>query len=517
MRSFVCTVVAYYRLLLRLLLNLGGDGAYLYGGDELGVWALLVLMRNMPPMPEAKAKCPSQVFRRLDMGACRCVRAKLLLYNALVWMSPFIGLVATGAFAMFRRCTFQKSYWMLLFRPDLVAFAMTQRWTKHFGDYWGADRQFSRVDLHRAYSLIIRSAYHVVDVNECPDQGRLEDKAFFQEAGARLGVPVVRQIPHRALPSVPDEDYPLFAKPATLQWGEGVLEIAHRGDDGYVKALADPECIVQRRLANRRDMQPMFPPRAPLCTARITTFRTKQGVKILEAWLRVGASDALADQFENGGATFAVYAESGVVWHGSTAAAMAEGSPELEPSLGRAPGASRDIAGHALPLWSDAVAMVKTAHETLAPNAFSVGWDVVLGEEHVRVLEGNLASMVALHVGMRCVRACVCCDQSTTEAQSFRSVPFLSPNTDVTFAPTPKPNCSLALQVWHHGSRMAGLAAVLACALRVAMGKAGGLCGIARCEEAKAAGRSNKPAASDSRHGKREGSPERAHGFWGWA
>ena len=87
MRSFVCTVVAYYRLLLRLLLNLGGDGAYLYGGDELGVWALLVLMRNMPPMPEAKANCPSQVFRRLDMGACRCVRAKLLLYNALVWMT----------------------------------------------------------------------------------------------------------------------------------------------------------------------------------------------------------------------------------------------------------------------------------------------------------------------------------------------------------------------------------------------------------------------------------------------
>ena len=68
---------------------------------------------------------------------------------------------------------------------------------------------------------------------------------------------------------------------------------------------------------------------------------------------------------------------------------------------GRAPGAERGITGHKLPHWSECLRTVKEAHRKLAPGAFTVGWDVVFTESGIQILEGNLMSMVALHIGMR--------------------------------------------------------------------------------------------------------------------
>lgn len=75
--------------------------------------------------------------------------------------------------------------------------------------------------------------------------------------------------------------------------------------------------------------------------------------------------------------------------------------PFLEPTLHQAPGAERCITGHKLPYWSDCLRMVKEAHRKLAPHAFTVGWDIVFTESGIQIMEGNLMSMVALHIGMR--------------------------------------------------------------------------------------------------------------------
>ena len=104
----------------------------------------------------------------------------------------------------------------------------------------------------------------------------------------------------------------LFCKPALLQWGEGTFVIDDPADPRLAAAVADPDTVVQERLVNRADLAKYFPPGAPLCTARITTFWTEDGPKVLEAWIRVGAAGSTADQFEAGGASFAVYAETGV-------------------------------------------------------------------------------------------------------------------------------------------------------------------------------------------------------------
>ena len=88
------------------------------------------------------------------------------------------------------------------------------------------------------------------------------------------------------------------------------------------------------------------------------------------------------------------------MWRGATVAGMRDNS-SLEPSQVRAPGAAEGIAGAQLPFWAEAVQLALRAHKAMAPNAFSVGWDVAFGERGIYLMEGNLISMVALHIGMR--------------------------------------------------------------------------------------------------------------------
>ena len=348
------------------------------------------------------------------------------MWNCLFWISAVLGLMSSLFFALImRRCHFKKCYRMLLFRPDLIVFAVQHYWGRKFGDFWGADKQFSLVDLKKVYSLIIRSAYHIVDINNKPEQGQIEDKQVFYELAVKHSLPCVPVIDPQQLVSAPDTvDFPIFAKPRKLQWGEGVMKIESKDQpefqnlvrEGARSAFFD-NFIVQHKLDNIPALSTYFPSEAPLCTARITTFihpsndvdkssevegTRVSNVYVLECWLRVGASGALADQFENGGSTFALYADTGVVWNGTTTEKMVFGEkPFLEPTLHKAVGAANCITGHKLPFWDQCLSTVKDAHKKLAPHAFTVGWDIVFTNNGIQIMEGNLMSMVALHMGMR--------------------------------------------------------------------------------------------------------------------
>lgn len=410
-------LVEYYRALCTVVRS-SRNGAYLYGGDEMGLWSMVTLLRNMPARRESEENCPSQVFRELSKTSSSKAKLfwrKQLMWNCMIWISALLGLVSSLFFSfVLRRCEFLKCYRMLLFRPDLVVFASQNYWGRKFGDYFGGDKQFTSVDLSRVYSLVIRSAYHIVDINNNPEQGRLEDKKHFSDMAKLHGTPAVPVIDPDLLLTPPSDAraetlrFPLFAKPRRLQWGQGVLKLESRDQEDFRDLVAKGSelretHVIQSKLSNVADLQDYFPERAPLCTARITTFCQGGGREfgVLESWIRVGASGALADQIENGGSTFAVHAETGVVWNGTTTERMVYGSPHLEPSLRSAPGAAKSITGHKLPHWDRCLAAVKEAHARLAKDAFTVGWDVVFTPAGIQILEGNLMSMVGLHIGMR--------------------------------------------------------------------------------------------------------------------
>ena len=433
-------LVRYYKTLVAVVRSDREGSAYLYGGEEMGLWCMVTLLRNMPARRESEESCPSQVFREIakkSSNKCKLFWRKTLMWNCLVWTSAVLGIFCSFVFSfVMRRCTFAKCYRMLLFRPDLIIFASQNNWGRKFGDYFGGDKQFSAVDVSRVYSLVIRSAYHIVDINNKPSQGevrktttktlttkhlsdfffcapQLEDKMLFHKRGTESGLPCVPVIDPRDLAPASDVEFPLFTKPRKLQWGQGVMKLESSEQQEFQDIVREgsdfaEDFVIQKKLENIPQLSEYFPPDAPLCTARITTFFHKgerEGspgvVRVLESWIRVGASGALADQIENGGSTFAVYAETGVVWNGTTTEKMVLGEPHLEPTLTSAPGATKGIAGHRLPFWQQCLETVREAHMKLAPDAFTVGWDVVFTPTGVQLMEGNLMSMVALHIGMR--------------------------------------------------------------------------------------------------------------------
>ena len=151
-------LIAYYAL-LRNVLRSGAESrdVYLYGAEEMGIWSMLTLLRNMPPRRESEEACPSQVFRELGKVASnkwRLFWRKQMIWNCLIWISALLGAISSFFFALvMRRCQFRKCYRMLLFRPDLIVFAAQNYWGRKFGDFFGANQQFSPVDVQRAYSL----------------------------------------------------------------------------------------------------------------------------------------------------------------------------------------------------------------------------------------------------------------------------------------------------------------------------------------------------------------------------
>ena len=167
----------YYKTLVAVVRSDREGSAYLYGGEEMGLWCMVTLLRNMPARRESEESCPSQVFREIakkSSNKCKLFWRKTLMWNCLVWTSAVLGIFCSFVFSfVMRRCTFAKCYRMLLFRPDLIIFASQNNWGRKFGDYFGGDKQFSAVDVSRVYSLVIRSAYHIVDINNKPSQGEV--------------------------------------------------------------------------------------------------------------------------------------------------------------------------------------------------------------------------------------------------------------------------------------------------------------------------------------------------------
>ena len=383
----------------------GGPG--LFGGKDLALWALLVMLHTSPSAEEV-AQCPSQIFR--DLAAMSAGRRRLCLVLLRFVTAPFMVLMfCLQSLFAFRRGPEaarlrEKGLRLVLTRPDLVSFAHASRWSTTQRDLFGAVAQFSDVDIHRLNSLAIRSGIHITDMRHNIKQGLMEDKQAFHEACRRHGLPSVPSIESRedAL-AVLESGGALFAKPRLLQWGWGACIIKSAQDPKLDEILAKPEeFLLQERLQNQADFRGCLSPDAPMCTARITTFWTPEGYKVLESWIRCGASGATADHMENGGTSFAVFAETGVVWKGTSGELMrTPGQAPLQPTIRRAKGAERDISGERLPNWEETVQTCMRAHAAVAKDAFTVGWDIAFTDRGTYLVEANLLSMVSLHIGMR--------------------------------------------------------------------------------------------------------------------
>jgi hypothetical protein len=390
-----------------------GNSWWPYGGADWTMFSLWTLLRNMPPREEALEACSaSKVVRTLrDMTPVRRGALKTLFLLGFLFLMPFLGTLYVLVFsflALFKglRINPFRALKMALFRVDMFMYPVLEDWQRGKGAIDTLSQaiiHFSDVDIYRMYSLFIRAAHHLIDVYNKPEHGKVQDKLTFYAMCKDLGLPCAAPLTPEDIKKLRQKDLPLFMKPSNEQEAVGAKVIDTLDDPDLQRAVDKPEdWVVQKKLRNCDFLRQYFPKNPPLCGVRITTVMTKTGPEILESWIRVGAENAVADcPFSAGGSEFAIFAETGVVWQGSSEKQMKLGDTRFEPSLTVANGAKVPIGGVKIPNWEKSLEMCKKAHTMMAKDAFTIGWDVAHTPEGPLMVEANLISNVGCFMGLR--------------------------------------------------------------------------------------------------------------------
>ena len=407
---FIIFTHSFHQLTLNPSLSLS---LFQYGGADWNMFSLWTLLSNAPPRPEALKACSaSKVVRELRDSVSQRRRALRALYLCGFGFSmPILGLFFLPLFSLValfkgRRVAPWKAMRLALCRVDCFMYPIIEDWARGQGSVRVLSQaiiHFSLVDVYRMYSLFIRAAHHLIDVYNAPDHGKVQDKLTFYAMCKEMGLPCAAPLGPEEIKALTQKDMPLFMKPSNEQEAVGAKAVDRCDDPDLQKAVDKPEdWVVQKKLRNCDFLRQYFPNNPPLCGVRITTVMTKTGPEILESWIRVGAEGAMADcPFSAGGCEFAIHSETGVVWQGSDEKHMKLGDSSLEPSLVVSNGASRPIGGVKIPNWEKSLEMCKRAHREMAPQAFTIGWDVAHTPDGPQMVEANLISNVGCFMGLR--------------------------------------------------------------------------------------------------------------------
>ncbi len=177
-------------------------------------------------------------------------------------------------------------------------------------------------------------------------------------------------------------------KPIDLYFGVGVRKIKVDGHtaqelyDDIVKeryfGFVAEELIVQHEATAR------FHPQS-LNTVRFPTIRQDDGVKLWYPFLRMGKGESFVDNISSGGVAALIDPETGV---------LGKAASHYAPDIKEHPDTHIPIRGYQLPLWDEAVAMVKELAQVV-PEMRYVGWDLALSDKGWVLVEGNAAAQMS--------------------------------------------------------------------------------------------------------------------------
>jgi hypothetical protein len=274
----------------------------------------------------------------------------------------------------------------------------------------------------------------LMKLNDPADVAVLDDKLRFAQACSRLGLPHVEVLAYveggRLVdgPVVIPDDLPrsdLFIKSTSLRSGWGVTRWAfdpgagtysHAGSQltaseliellGRLSLGENPSSaprrlpfwrrwlsnekqqeggdarpyIVQRAMRNHERMSAFT--NGALCTVRIVTARAKGGEpQVIVASLRMPTGASSVDNFVAGGLASPIDLESGRL---GPAVYMDPRRADVEQH----PDSGRSIAGAILPFWEEVRDLSLAAHRAF-PRIATVGWDIAVTEDGVKLLEAN--------------------------------------------------------------------------------------------------------------------------------
>lgn len=343
--------------------------------DDVSVWALCVPFR----LWNERCRYSGQTFGELYSSG---VRAKLLrailpirfVYFCFLWWWPLVALARAlrhgtrGAKKRFRRD---------LARPDLALFHNKSEFS---------DREFAWMRPDYALGM-----FYAVDFARTNNPFySLDGKLEFAAACARAGLPMPRSFSSQEA-AARGGDY--IVKNPTTDLGTGVFAVTG-------KDLAELEdstgLIVQERLRNHRDLRRLIGDKAPLSTFRVTTVLDPDTRKptIWRTSIRIGRHGSDVDNTAQGGIWSQINRDTGEILPGVTKKSFNKRTPKTPGTYSTHPDTGETFAGTKVPYWDEGRALALEAHEKLAPDALTLGWDVGIAEGGPVLLEVNVWTTV---------------------------------------------------------------------------------------------------------------------------
>ena len=153
----------------------------------------------------------------------------------------------------------------------------------------------------------------------------------------------------------------------------------------YEKLLKDC-CLCDEYVVQHPKMATLNP--SSVNTLRIITIRTKNGVKIFGATLRVGGKGNVMDNIAQGGCIAAVDSETGIV--STLGNGDYPGAKEIYVTE-----SGVILPGFEVPFFDEAKNMAIKAADVL-PNIRYTGWDIAITEKGPVLIEGNYHGMISV-------------------------------------------------------------------------------------------------------------------------
>jgi hypothetical protein len=341
--------------------------------DEVSAWALCVPFRlwNRP------CRYSGKTFGEIYGKSARRKLRRLLPLRFLYWLFLWLWPLAALARALRHGRGVSERYRRDLAKPDLALFHSGAEFTAREFAWMRPDYalgMFYAVEYDRTRASFFRIDGKTEFVAACQQAGLPVPKSFTPREAAALG--------GRYIVKNPDADlgYGVFAVEASdlaeLEDGSGLL--------------------IQERLRNHPALREVFGDDAPLSTFRVTTVRDPATgkVRVWRTAIRIGRKGSVVDNTAQGGIWSQIDTETGLILPGVTKKSFNKRTPREPGQYSSHPDTGREFAGMQVPWWDEGRALAVRAHETLAPDALTLGWDVGLAEGAPVLLEVNVWTTV---------------------------------------------------------------------------------------------------------------------------
>ncbi len=361
-----------------------------YGSLQRTMWSADV--------PRSKQDLPVWLITRpnhLWKVKCRYEGYTFGQYMPTIALSPFAKLAARH----------RSAFSVIALGLPLIAAGSAARHRGHFVEQF--ERRMQRPDLVMGFPLRYLSADDVEQRR--PDellglfyaylysrnpQGffELDDKNYFAEKCRDAGFPVADTLTFDQAVERIENGHDVVVKDAREDLGASVRIVSDAADIGPISSTT----MLQNRLANEKPIAQLLADDAALATLRVVT-ETKMVAEdevvaqIAHAALRLPRTGSSVDNFSQGGLASNIDLATGRLNRLVTKQQLFQARKGDELSRCH-PDTGASVEGVVVPDWRAVKEMCVQAHQSLAPNALTLGWDVALTPDGPLFIELNVCA-----------------------------------------------------------------------------------------------------------------------------